>query len=345
MCILTFLATGNNFVCTYLCKSRTVSIRNSSENELVAECRSLNDCFSVVFRDRTPRPQITTDFLVFGIGLSGGIMARSGRRPAFLTHFVRKLRGASQAILSEASDGLLYVVKFNNNLQGRHVPFNESMGTELYQAAGLPVPQWRPVLLTRSFIDQNPSCWMETPEGKLRPEEGLCFGSQFLGCEDVRLFEILPASVFKRVLNGDDFWLAWLLDICAIHVDNRQAIFRQNEDYTLDAVFFDHGHMFGGPKGSGDLRFDEPCYLDRRIYSDVSSKLTIALRKAPAKIDADRLWSRLQVEPEDWKSDSALLKFAECLQTLSQSRAIERVVDTMADCHRRFPRITADAHP
>ena len=162
--------------------------------------------------------------------------------PAELTRFIRKFRGGSQPILVEASDGLLYVVKFFNNEQGPNLLFNESMGTELYRLSGLPVPSWRPLIVTSSFIERNPACWIETPEGTFRPDPGLCFGSQYLGGKDVQLFEILPGNFHKRVRNPDNFWLAWLLDVCGSHADNRQAIFRQRLDGSLDAIFIDHGH-------------------------------------------------------------------------------------------------------
>ena len=119
------------------------------------------------------------------------------KEPAVVTQFIRKVRGASQAILARASDGKLYVVKFRNNRQGPNLLFNECMGTELYLQAGLPVPSWRPMVLTSQFTDRNPGCWIETPNGHVRPEPGLCFGSRFLGGGDIRLFEILPGNSFR----------------------------------------------------------------------------------------------------------------------------------------------------
>ena len=63
---------------------------------------------------------------------------------------------------------------------------------------------------------------MQTPEGQLRPEPGMCFGSRYLGEDSTRLFEVLPGNSFRRVRNLQDFWLAWMIDICAGHTDNRR---------------------------------------------------------------------------------------------------------------------------
>ena len=79
--------------------------------------------------------------------------------PADISRFVRRLPGSSQAILAEADDGELYVVKFLNNLQGPNLLFNETIGTELYHLARIPVPRYRGLMVTASFLDQNPSCY------------------------------------------------------------------------------------------------------------------------------------------------------------------------------------------
>lgn len=236
-------------------------------------------------------------------------------------------------MLARASDGLLYVVKFANNLQGTNLLFNEGMGTELYAAFGLPVPHWKPLEVTNSFIAQNCACWMETPTGFLRPTPGLCFGSRFLGDEGMRLFEILPGSYFSRVENAADFWLAWLLDIAAEHADHRQAIFREERNGWLGAVFIDHGHMFGGPKAEHHGPFGTSRYLDLRIYPHITEPLMVKLSKTRGRLDADGLWRRMQALPDDWKTDSALQSFATCLDRLASARFVESVLDTMAESH------------
>ncbi len=68
-------------------------------------------------------------------------MIALGKDPVVVTQYVRNLRGGSQPILARASDGFLYVVKFANNLQGPNLLFNESAGSELYLACGLPIPE------------------------------------------------------------------------------------------------------------------------------------------------------------------------------------------------------------
>jgi hypothetical protein len=281
--------------------------------------------------------------LIFRLG--GGKMSALVSGFALVTQYIRKLRGGSQPILAEASDGLLYVVKFTNNLQGANLSFNESAGTELYRACKLPVPSWKPLLVTDSFLDRNPDCWMETPEGRLRPRAGLCFGSRFLGDSESRIFEILPKSSFASVRNRNSFWLAWLIDICAAHADNRQAVFCEDAKRNLKAVFLDHGHLFGGPKGEQNPPFLTSRYLDPRVYESVFLLYLMDLPRLASIIDAERLWRRVDALSLDWKTPSGFGAFGHCLDRLANAKLLQNIVDTMIDAHQRTDRFARDDSP
>ncbi|MFZ1086649.1 MAG: hypothetical protein WAN35_16930 [Terracidiphilus sp.] len=258
-----------------------------------------------------------------------------GKDFALVTRHIRKLPGGSQPILAQASDGLLYVVKFTHNPQGANLAFNESVGSELYRACGLAVPAWKPLLVTDAFITQNQDCWIQTPEGRLRPNSGLCFGSRFLGGNGIHLLEILPGASFKRVRSHKNFWLAWLVDICAEHSDNRQAIFLEDGTGWLNAFFVDHGHLFGGPKGELRLNFRASRYLDPRIYQSVSLRQLLIFQSIVSHLDVDQLWRQVQTLPDDWKAASVLSSFMECLNRLSNVELLQNIVDTMVNAQQQ----------
>jgi hypothetical protein len=262
-------------------------------------------------------------------------MTAFGKDPAFVTQYVRSLRGGSQPILARASDGLQYVVKFANNLQGPNLLFNESAGSELYLACGLPVPEWTPLWIADSFLDSNPECWMQTPEGRLRPASGLCFGSRFLGLDGKRLLEILPGSMLKRIRNQVSFWLAWLIDVCAEHVDNRQAIFVEDADGWLDACFVDHGHLFGGPTAESNRNFCVSRHLDPRIYAGVSFGALLDFQRRLQSLDFDKLRQRIEAIPSEWSHASARERFDCCLQRLKMDSLVRNVIETITDDHER----------
>lgn len=262
----------------------------------------------------------------------GGRMSKFKRGLVFATRYIRTLRGGSQPMLIEATDGFFYVVKFNNNIQGANVPFNEAAGSTLYRALGLQGPAWRPIFVSDLFLDQNPQCWIRTVEGPLlRPATGLTFGSRFLGGGSTRLLGILPENSFSRVTNRDSFWLAWLIDVCAHHTDDRQAVFMEGATGCLEAYFVDHGHLFGGPNGGGQKPFLGLRYLDPRIYQDVSSSYLQDLLEAPGTLNVDLLWRRIQDLPDHWKTASALCCFAKCLDTLSDTKSLQGIADKLID--------------
>ncbi len=259
----------------------------------------------------------------------------SGNSCLYVTHYLRNMRGGSQPILAQAGNGQLYVVKFNNNLQGPNLPFNESIGTELYRAFGFNAPSWKPMRVTNTFLDRNPDCWIQTPEGRLRPEAGMCFGSQYLGGKGIALQEILPGSSLNRVNNRQDFWLAWLVDICAGHADNRQAVFRETARDGLSAFFFDNGHLFGGPTGELQPHFMASRYLDSRMYLNVSSQYLLNLKKIASSLDVDWLWKCARALPEQWKTPSALCNFEQFLQRISSPILLQGIIETMVDADDR----------
>jgi hypothetical protein len=258
-----------------------------------------------------------------------------GTNFTYATKFFRKLRGGSQPILAQASDGQIYVLKFTNNPQGSDLQFNDSMGTELYFTCHLPVPAWKAVMITDSFIDENRSCWIQTAEGTVRPSAGICFGSRFLGCNEDRLFEVLPGNSFLRVRNFEDFWLAWLIDICAEHPDNRQAIFRQDGTGQFQAVFIDQGSMFAGPNGNVHPLPWASRYLDSRIYQNVSASFMMHARGLQKNLRTDQMWQTVRALPREWKTETALRGFALCLERLSNSRLLLSIVESMVEYHLR----------
>ena len=135
--------------------------------------------------------------------------------------------------------------------------------------------------------------------------------------------------MFKRVRKRTSFWLAWLIDICAEHVDHRQAIFVEGAEGLLDAYFVDHGHLFGGPNADLKKRFGVSRYLDQRIYDQISSNELLDLGNVLHDLDADRLRERVGAIPAEWSHASAREGFERCLQRLKMPSLLQQVVDTI----------------
>lgn len=252
-----------------------------------------------------------------------------------LERFFCKLRGGSQPILAQASDGLLYVVKFEGGLQGPNLMFNESIGSELFRACGLAVADWRMIQVDDRFLDANQACWFETPTGRTRPMPGLCFGSRLVEGPGFLLTELLPGYAYHRIRNQMSFWLAWLVDICASHSDARQVVFKDYSDRSIDAVFIDHGHLFGGASGLEQPNPLASRYLDARAYVELSSSDIRRMQRFPEGLDLSRLWSQVRQIPGEWKTKSALAAFELCLDRLQEPKAWENVLYELIELHRR----------
>lgn len=243
--------------------------------------------------------------------------------------FIRKLRGTSEPVLLQADDNLLYVVKFANNPQGPNTLFNESAGSELFHAFGLPTPPWKPLLIPDSFLDRNPGSWLGSDRAPVRPRAGLCFGSMYLSGHATRLLEILPWSWFSRITNRASFWWAWVIDACAHHLDRRQAVFTEGVPGQLTAYFIDHGHLFGGPNGSDRRPRIDFRYLDPRIYSEIDRKELEAFLRTIPSVAPEELRTRAHALPEEWRTAAALRNFDRCLDNLANPARLATIADEM----------------
>lgn len=247
-----------------------------------------------------------------------------------ITNYLCRLRGGSQPILVRASDDNLYVVKFFANPQGKNLLFNEAAGSELFKTMRLPVPEWKPLRLTKAFLEANREILRaNSGPGSMQQCEGMCFGSRYMGGDEHSLLEILPGSSFKRVRNLESFLLAWMLDVAAGHTDNRQALFLREETGRLKAVFIDHGNMFGGASGSFTPPAKASAYLDKRIYPQISSEMKSKMLQQVNKIDMNRLWKRVSGLPEAWLTPSAMANFSVCLDQLADAGKMDSILEQL----------------
>lgn len=265
----------------------------------------------------------------------------------FLTTPIRYLRGNSQPILAAASDGRTYVVKTHSGEAGSHLSFNEAAGTLLYRALGLSTPRWKPLLKSSAFATRMAMISSDRLDIPSLPT-GISFGSEFVGGVGNSAFEILSRANFQHIENQESLWKAWLVDICVRHTDNRQIIFKRDSNRRLMATFIDHGHMFGGPNGTCKPHPIASRYLDRRIYSDVSSAQLHTIVQQILQLDADGVMREVLTMPEEWKSASAVRAFEVCLNRLQDSRLVASTADkamgTWEDERKQDFRRTGTAH-
>jgi hypothetical protein len=147
----------------------------------------------------------------------------------------------------QASDGNLYVVKFQSNPQGTGVLANEMLASKLAEALGLPVPRTEVVELLPELSE---GLYFETPSGRQPIRPGLHLGSRSVVTSlEGRAYDCLPQSFQHLVRNPEDLVGIHLFDLWTCNRDTRQSIFwKRSRDKKYTVTFIDNGHCFGGPE-------------------------------------------------------------------------------------------------
>ncbi len=216
---------------------------------------------------------------------------------------IRTMRGGSQSNLVRCDDGKLYVLKLSNNPQGPNVLANEFLGSYLLNALGLSCPTTREILVSDDMLADRPSLAFETRSHVLLPQGGIHCGSEFLGTTGYQIYDWIPPSRHCTVINPHEFFTIYVFDIWTSHQDQRQCIYRQEEENgSIQAFFIDNGHLFGGPSWAS---LNKPCRSlairqvvehlgrDGLIESSISH-----IRKEGARIIAEGIHS----VPHEWYS-------------------------------------------
>ena len=141
---------------------------------------------------------------------------------------IRRMRGGAQSHLMRCSDGLYYVVKFQNNPQHRRVLVNELLGTRLAARLGLPTTPPEIIQVSEELIRLTPELSMEMPRARVPCQPGLQFGSRYPGDpRRLTLHDFLPDEQLRRVENLYEFAGMLVFDKWTCNTNGRQTIFYQ----------------------------------------------------------------------------------------------------------------------
>ncbi len=156
------------------------------------------------------------------------------------------MRGGAQSHLMLASDGKLYVVKFQNNPQHMRVLANELLATRLGAAIGLTVPHCDVVEVSDWLVRHTPDLTVEM-RGASRPcQPGLHFGSQLVGgLMPGQVVDYLPEQLLLETRNLAEFAGILALDKWTCNVNGRQAVYQKTpRERRYRTFFIDQGYCF-----------------------------------------------------------------------------------------------------
>jgi hypothetical protein len=142
---------------------------------------------------------------------------------------IRRMRGGAQSHLMRCSDGMYYVVKFQNNPQHRRVLVNELLGTRLASRLGLPTAPVEVVEVAQELIRLTPELCIELPRSRTPVSAGLQFASRYPGDpRRLTLHDFLPDELLPGVVNLHDFAGMLVFDKWTCNTNGRQTLFFQD---------------------------------------------------------------------------------------------------------------------
>lgn len=252
----------------------------------------------------------------------------------FATEYVCRIRGGgTKPFLMRCSDKNYYIVKFQNNPQGKRVLVNDLFGTLLAKRLGLPVAESTVIDVAEQLIKLTDEMTLVSTDKTVPCQAGLSFGSRFIsraplgeimGIEFAETF--LPRHRMMRVTNLPDFIGMLVFDKWTSNRDCRQVVFSRNfADATWKAHMIDNGWCFGG------VKWDFPDILSLGFCSSEVAYESITgiqefepwLNVIEHEIDKDVLEQLAGQVPMEWY-DGDIAALRQLVATLNHRRGMVR---------------------
>lgn len=251
------------------------------------------------------------------------------------------MRGGAQSHLMLASDGQLYVVKFQNNPQHIRVLANELLATRLAAAVGLTVPHVDVVEVTGWLIRNTPELHLEMRGQSAQCQPGLQFGSQLVGgLMPGQVVDYLPEEMLLETRNLGEFAGILALDKWTCNANGRQAVFQKTRrERRYRATFIDQGYCFH----AGDWVFEDlplrGVYPQNSVYRGVAGWRSFEpwLTRIET-LDPAVVWEIAGAVPPEWYGgDLAVMEDLVKRLLARRSRVRELIVQFRESSRRPFP--------
>ena len=205
--------------------------------------------------------------------------------PLKARRFVRKMRGGAQSHMLEAEDGRFYIVKFQNNPQGRRILVNEMISTVFLKYLEIAQPDTAVIDIGDDFLRENPEVHIKLGAKQVQATPGWHFGSCFPG-DPARLavYDFIPDVLLPKVANMAHFLGVLVFDKWMGNADARQAVFLRarvsewapsvaqgSKRVAFMALMVDHGYVFDGPHWGFAESPLQGLYYRPEVYGTVRS--------------------------------------------------------------------------
>jgi len=193
--------------------------------------------------------------------------------PVNAVRHIRKMHGGAQSHLMYCDDGFAYVVKFQNNPQGKRILANEILATTLASAIGLTVPPCEVVNVGEWLISVTPDLTIESEVlGNVPCKPGRQFGSRVAGIPTPGgILEYLDDETLIRVKNLNEFAGILAFDKRTGNRDNRQVVYsRSLNGKRFTAHFIDHGYCFNAQSWTFSDIPRQGTHVRLLVYHDIN---------------------------------------------------------------------------
>ena len=194
------------------------------------------------------------------------------RRDLEAVEYIRRMKGGAQAMLIRCSDDAKYVVKFQNNPQGKRILVNEMLGTLLAKKLGLPTAKPVVVQVSDAFIQRTRDVHIQVGRGRQTISSGPCFGSRYMTLARPRSPTVSAVeSADEYLLRGYPTLIANMTDVAGFLVfdkwtcnkDGRQTVVVKDYKSKFDKVIMiDQGFCFNG----SDWSFPDEIWNSTQLY-------------------------------------------------------------------------------
>lgn len=256
------------------------------------------------------------------------------------------LHGGSQAQTMRCSDGFQYVVKFQNNPQGRRTLFNDAFGTLLARHLKLPVADTAIVEVSEEIIRNSERLVIQLKHGRVPCQAGLCFGSRYIGRFGPRAFRknnvcyglLCPEM---NVTNLTEFLGMLVFDKWTSNIDRREVLFvgwlgKRN----FQVVMIDQGYCFGGASWKLLHHPITGVYSQPRVYASVTGLESFEpwLQRLENTISLPLLLEFANFIPREWyEGDQRALEMLLLALDDRRKRVRDFIAITLKEETRSFP--------
>jgi len=239
--------------------------------------------------------------------------------PLSAVRHIRRMPGVTQAHLMRASDGGLYVTKFQNNPHHSRVLASEFLATRIGLWLGLPMPSVE-VIEVPEWLVNRALLRIENDDRLTRCASGRQVAFRYVSA----VMESLPRRLFDRVTNARDFIRVLVFDKWVANCDNRQAVFMKDSDQGYFVKFIDQHHCFDAGRWTFPDLPHHGIYEQHHVYRDVtgwqSFEPTLSRVEKLSRFD---LWKfACEIPPEWYEHDTAAL--SRLIERLYRRRPIVR---------------------